>query len=406
MTASVAHEVPIEKKVLAATFNNRAIGVAFKKEQAVVKAYLKTLGEEDLEACQKLIDAMAANGSAEVGPLDNGKTYTITPDLMSYKPAVLKIHEEKFIPSVVEPSFGVGRLIYSILEHSFYVREGEEKRTVMAFKPAVAAIKCSIMPINNSEQFNPTVEKIGEALNDKVLNNVWIPDGLKDVPADRMGPRMRLKASLDEIFAEKLPHVIDCVESKVFAVGVESYTVGSNEFYMSYAGTHPGVYNLLDNGHYHPTEVVSDKIPALLCYFDYIPLHVTRGVRWDSDHVVALDDELKEIMKEIVRNDAMDKVLIGLDFFDASINRVAAWVIGCRNAQKALLWALLQPNAKLRELQDEANFTEKFMLMEEAKTLPFSDIWAEYCTRQGVPADASWFDQIKAYEARILPERA
>ena len=249
-------------------------------------------------------------------------------------------------------------------------------------------------------------EKIGEALNDKVLNNVWIPDGLKDVPADRMGPRMRLKASLDEIFAEKLPHVIDCVESKVFAVGVESYTVGSNEFYMSYAGTHPGVYNLLDNGHYHPTEVVSDKIPALLCYFDYIPLHVTRGVRWDSDHVVALDDELKEIMKEIVRNDAMDKVLIGLDFFDASINRVAAWVIGCRNAQKALLWALLQPNAKLRELQDEANFTEKFMLMEEAKTLPFSDIWAEYCTRQGVPADASWFDQIKAYEAKILPERA
>ena len=166
MTASVAHEVPIEKKVLAATFNNRAIGVAFKKEQAVVKAYLKTLGEEDLEACQKLIDAMAANGSAEVGPLDNGKTYTITPDLVSYKPAVLKIHEEKFIPSVVEPSFGVGRLIYSILEHSFYVREGEEKRTVMAFKPAVAAIKCSIMPINNSEQFNPTVEKIGEALNE------------------------------------------------------------------------------------------------------------------------------------------------------------------------------------------------------------------------------------------------
>lgn len=164
MTASVAHEVPIEKKVLAATFNNRAIGVAFKKEQAVVKAYLKTLGEEDLEACQKLIDAMAANGSAEVGPLDNGKTYTITPDLVSYKPAVLKIHEEKFIPSVVEPSFGVGRLIYSILEHSFYVREGEEKRTVMAFKPAVAAIKCSIMPINNSEQFNATVEKIGEAL--------------------------------------------------------------------------------------------------------------------------------------------------------------------------------------------------------------------------------------------------
>ena len=248
--------------------------------------------------------------------------------------------------------------------------------------------------------------EIGAQLGDKVLNNIWIPDGFKDVPADRMGPRMRLKASLDEIFAEKYDHVIDSVESKVFGIGLESCTVGSNEFYMSYAGTHPGVYNLLDNGHYHPTEVVSDKIPALLCFFDKIPLHVTRPVRWDSDHVVAFDDELKEIMKEIVRNDALDRVLIGLDFFDASINRVAAWVIGCRNAQKALLWALLQPNAKLKDLQDEANFTEKFMLMEEAKTLPFSDIWAEYCTRQGVPADASWFDQIKAYEAKILPERA
>ena len=232
--------------------------------------------------------------------------------------------------------------------------------------------------------------EIGAQLGDHALNNVWIPDGMKDVPADRLGPRMRLKASLDEIFAEKLPNVIDCVESKVFGIGLESYTVGSNEFYMSYAGTHPGVYNLLDNGHYHPTEVVSDKIPALLCFFDKIPLHVTRPVRWDSDHVVAFDDELKEIMKEIVRNDALDRVLIGLDFFDASINRVAAWIIGTRNAEKALLWALLQPNQQLKALQDAGNFTEKFMLMEEAKTLPFSDIWAEYCRREGVPADASF----------------
>ena len=199
--------------------------------------------------------------------------------------------------------------------------------------------------------------EIGAQLGDHVLNNLWIPDGMKDVPADRLGPRMRLKASLDEIFAEKLPNVIDCVESKVFGIGLESYTVGSNEFYMSYAGTHPGVYNLLDNGHYHPTEVVSDKIPALLCFFDKIPLHVTRPVRWDSDHVVAFDDELKEIMKEIVRNDALDRVLIGLDFFDASINRVAAWIIGTRNAEKALLWALLQPNQQLKALQDAGNFT-------------------------------------------------
>ena len=247
--------------------------------------------------------------------------------------------------------------------------------------------------------------EIGAQLGDKVLNNIWIPDGFKDVPADRMGPRMRLKASLDEIFAEKYDHVIDSVESKVFGIGLESCTVGSNEFYMSYAGTHPGVYNLLDNGHYHPTEVVSDKIPALLCFFDKIPLHVTRPVRWDSDHVVAFDDELKEIMKEIVRNDALDRVLIGLDFFDASINRVAAWVIGTRNAEKALLWALLQPNARLKELQDTAQFTEKFMLMEEAKTLPFSDIWAEYCRREGVPANASWFKEIQQYEKDVQLKR-
>lgn len=247
--------------------------------------------------------------------------------------------------------------------------------------------------------------EIGNQLSDKVLNNVWIPDGLKDIPADRLGPRMCLKASLDEIFAEKCPNVIDCVESKVFGIGLESYTVGSNEFYMSYAASHPGVYNLLDNGHYHPTEMVSDKIPALLCYFDKIPLHVTRPVRWDSDHVVLFDDELKEIMKEVVRNNALDKVLIGLDFFDASINRIAAWVIGARNVQKALLWALLQPNKKLKALQDKGAFTEKMMLMEEAKTLPFGDIWAHYCKTQGVSADESWFKSVQSYENEVLSRR-
>lgn len=248
-------------------------------------------------------------------------------------------------------------------------------------------------------------QKIGEELDDQVLNNVWIPDGFKDVPADRMGPRMRLKAALDEIFAQKLPNVIDCVESKVFGIGLESMTVGNNEFYMSYAASNPGVYNLLDNGHYHPTEMVSDKIPALLCFFDKIPLHVTRPVRWDSDHVVLFDDEVKEIMKEVVRNDAMDKVLIGLDFFDASINRVAAWVVGTRNAQKALLWALLQPNAQLKALQDSSDFTKKMVLMEEAKTLPFGEVWAEYCRRQGVPENESWLDQVLAYEKDVLSKR-
>ncbi len=247
--------------------------------------------------------------------------------------------------------------------------------------------------------------EIGAALNDPVVHNIWIPDGLKDIPADRLGPRLRLKDSLDEIYAETLPYLIDCVESKVFGIGLESYTVDSNEFYMSYAASHPGVYNLLDNGHYHPTEMVSDKIPALLPYFDKIPLHITRPVRWDSDHVVLFDDELKEICIEIVRNDALGKVLIGLDFFDASINRVAAWVVGTRNAQKALLWALLQPSGKLKALQDSGRFTEKMVLMEEAKTLPFGDIWAHYCETQQVPADASWFDTVQHYEADVLSKR-
>ena len=246
---------------------------------------------------------------------------------------------------------------------------------------------------------------IAKELGEPVLNNVWIPDGYKHIPADRLGPRVRLAAALDEIFAEKLDGVIDCVESKVFGIGVESYTTGSNEFYMSYAASHPGVYNLLDNGHYHPTEVVSDKIPALLTFFDKVPLHVTHPVRWDSDHVVLLDDELKEIATEIVRCDALDKVLIGLDYFDASINRVAAWVIGTRNMEKALLNALLMPHAKLKALQDSGNFTEMMMLLEECKTLPFGDIWEAYCESQGVPADASWYEEVRTYEKEVLSLR-
>lgn len=246
---------------------------------------------------------------------------------------------------------------------------------------------------------------IAKELGEPVLNNVWIPDGYKHNPADRIGPRVRLADSLDHVFAEKLDGVIDCVESKVFGIGVESYTVGSNEFYMAYAARHPGVYNLLDNGHYHPTEVVSDKIPALLTFFDKVPLHVTHPVRWDSDHVVVLDDELKEIAKEIVRCDALDKVLIGLDYFDASINRVAAWVIGTRNMEKALLMALLLPHARMKALQDAGNFTEMLMLEEECKTLPFADIWEAYCTSQGVPADESWFEAVKAYEQDVLSKR-
>ncbi len=240
-------------------------------------------------------------------------------------------------------------------------------------------------------------------LNTHCLVNVWIPDGYKDIPADRLGPRMRLKESLDQIFAEKLDGVVDCVESKVFGIGVESYTVGSGEFYVSYAASHPGVYYLLDNGHFHPTEVVSDKIPALLPFFDKIPLHVSRPVRWDSDHVVIFDDELKEIAKEIVRNDATEKVLIGLDFFDASINRIAAWVVGTRNMQKALLFALLQPN--LKQAQEEGNFTDILVRQEEAKTLPFGDVWAEYCRRNNVPEGVEWLKQVREYEENVLLKR-
>lgn len=246
---------------------------------------------------------------------------------------------------------------------------------------------------------------IAKALGQPVLCNVWIPDGYKDVPADRLSPRLRLKDSLDRIFAQPLEGVIDCVESKVFGIGVEAYTVGSSEFYTAYAANHKGVYNLLDNGHYHPTEMVSDKMSSMLAFFDLLPLHVTRPVRWDSDHVVRLDDELKEIALEIVRNDALDRVLIGLDYFDASINRVAAWVIGTRNMQKALLYALLQPHQKLKELQEAGRFTELMMRQEELKTYPFGEIWAQYCRTMGVPSDEKWFDQVLAYERDVLSLR-
>ncbi|MCI9552670.1 MAG: L-rhamnose isomerase [Acutalibacter sp.] len=244
-----------------------------------------------------------------------------------------------------------------------------------------------------------------QALNTHCLCNVWIPDGYKDIPADRLGPRLRLKKSLDEIFEEKLSGVIDCVESKVFGIGMESYTVGSAEFYLSYAASHPGVYDLLDNGHYHPTETVSDKIPSLLAFFDKVPLHVTRPVRWDSDHVVLFEDEVKEIAKEIVRNGAEDRVLIGLDYFDASINRVAAWALGARNMQKALLYALLQPAEDMRALQDKSDFTRLLLEGEELKTLPFGDVWEHYCQEQGTPTGKEFLEEINGYETAVTSRR-
>lgn len=236
------------------------------------------------------------------------------------------------------------------------------------------------------------------------LMNIWIPDGFKDVPADRLTPRLRLKKSLDEILS--VPYdkskVIVAVESKVFGIGVESYTVGSNEFYQNYAASR-GICCLLDNGHYHPTEVVSDKIPALLAFYDKIALHVTRGVRWDSDHVVLFEDELKEIAKEIVRSDATEKVMIGLDYFDASINRLSAWVTGQRSMEKALLYALLLPNEKMRALQDKAEFTELMVLQEEVKDLPYGAVWQEYLSRTGVKEN--YLSEIKEYEREVLSQR-
>ena len=236
--------------------------------------------------------------------------------------------------------------------------------------------------------------------------NIWIPDGMKDSPADRLGPRMRYMDSLDQIlgcgYDKNLVYVT--LESKVFGIGLESYTAGSGEFALSYAMTRK-IVPLMDNGHYHPTEVVSDKIPALLCFNDKIALHVTRPVRWDSDHVVRYDDETMEMMKEIVRCDALDRVVIATDYFDASINRIAAWVVGMRSVQKALLNALLLPNKELKALQDAGNFTELLVKQEEYKLLPVGEVWAEFCRRAGVPADGEWFEEVKQYEKDVLAKR-
>ena len=239
--------------------------------------------------------------------------------------------------------------------------------------------------------------------------NIWTGDGYKDIPADRMGPRMRYKDSYEQIINE--PHdpakVKPCVESKVFGIGVESYTVGSAEFTMSFAAEHKDkCLPLMDNGHYHPQEFVSDKIPALLCFYPEVALHITRGVRWDSDHVVLFEDETKEMAKEVVRCGGLDRVYMALDFFDASINRIAAWTVGFRSWQKALLSAMLTPHDQLKQLQDENKLTKLMVAQESMKMMPFSAVWEEYCARCGVPAnDMEWFDTIEKYENEVLLKR-
>ncbi|MEI6655927.1 MAG: L-rhamnose isomerase [Verrucomicrobiota bacterium] len=249
--------------------------------------------------------------------------------------------------------------------------------------------------------------EMGRQLGSATVTNVWIPDGSKDLRMDRKGPRVLLEAALDAVFAEKIdPQFhLDAVESKLFGIGSESYVVGSHEFYLGYAIKHQKLC-CLDAGHFHPTENLSDKISSVLQFVPEILLHVSRGVRWDSDHVVLLDDPTMALMQELVRGDFLGRTHIGLDYFDASINRVAAWVIGTRNTLKGLLLALLEPAAKLRELEAAGDFTSRLALLEECKSLPWGLVWDEHCRRQNVPLGAAWLVALKAYEKQVLSSRA
>jgi len=248
---------------------------------------------------------------------------------------------------------------------------------------------------------------IGRQLGKTCVTNFWIPDGHKDTPVDRKAPRQRLEASLDAIFAQKIDPALnlDAVESKLFGIGSESYVVGSHEFYMGYAVKNQKLI-CLDAGHFHPTENLGDKISSVLQFVPELLLHVSRGVRWDSDHVVLVDDPTRGIMEELVRGDFFGRTHIGLDFFDASINRIAAWVIGTRNALKCLLLALLEPAAQLRAAEESGDYTTRLALLEESKSLPFGPVWDEYCSRQGVPIGAAWLAEVKCYERTALASRA
>lgn len=247
---------------------------------------------------------------------------------------------------------------------------------------------------------------IGEKLGNTVITNFWMPDGYKDIPADRYGARLRMKESYDEIFKLQIDKKYnkDSIESKVFGIGAESCTMGSGEFCLGYAAKNDKLLTL-DTGHFHPTEVVSDKISSTLLFLDEILLHVSRPVRWDSDHVVILDDELKAIASEILRADFTDRVHIGLDFFDGSINRIAAWTIGTRSMQKALLYAALEPSEQLKKLETSFDYTSRLAMMEELKTLPFSAVWDMYCESQNVPVRADWLNEVKKYENEVLSKR-
>lgn len=247
---------------------------------------------------------------------------------------------------------------------------------------------------------------MGRALGTPCVTNLWIPDGMKDTPVDRVGPRERLTESLDTIFKDRIDpaHNRDSVEGKLFGIGCESYTVGSHEYYFGYALSRKTLLTL-DTGHYHPTETVTDKISSMFAFLPEILLHVSRGVRWDSDHVVLLNDELEALSQELVRGDFLGRTHIGLDFFDASINRVAAWTIGTRNMIKALLKALLEPVATLRQLEADGDYTGRLALLEENKTLPFGAVWDRYCEQSNVPGGTAWLAQVRNYEKQVLVNR-
>ncbi len=249
-------------------------------------------------------------------------------------------------------------------------------------------------------------EHFGRQLGTPCVTNIWIPDGFKDTPVDRKTPRQLLKSSLDAVLAEKIDsrYNLDAVESKLFGLGSESYVVGSHEFYLGYTIAN-SILLCLDSGHFHPTEVISDKLSSTLMFVDEVLLHVSRGVRWDSDHVATLTDELQAIAQEIVRGDFLERVHIGLDFFDASINRVAAWVIGARNTMRVLLIALLEPSDYMRELEVSGDYTTRLALLEELKGLPFGAVWDYFCLQQGVPVGMGFMDEIRDYEKRELSKR-
>ncbi len=260
--------------------------------------------------------------------------------------------------------------------------------------------------IRHCKQSRKIAAYFGKELGETCVTNFWFPDGSKDVPVDKEGPRARMMTALDEVFADEYDEAYtkDALESKVFGIGAESYTVGSNEFAFGYAVSRNKLY-CLDAGHFHPTEVISDKIPAVLLFTKNLLLHVSRPVRWDSDHVVVMDDELLAIAQNLVRTNLVDRTYIGLDFFDASINRIAAWVIGTRNMQKALLRALLEPTADLMKLELDGDNTARLALTEEYKTYPFGAVWDYFCEKNGVPVGAAWLDEVRAYEKEVLLKR-